>query len=74
MNPKNEYKKLAMKKQKKILKETANLAYNLNVSTKEKIKQIIEGNDRKLSPIFDITIQVLIVFSIIIFSLELCRT
>jgi len=69
MNPKNEYKKLAMKKQKKILKETANLAYNLNVSTKEKIKQIIEGNDRKLSPIFDITIQVLIVFSIIIFSL-----
>jgi voltage-gated potassium channel len=69
MNPKNEYKKLAMKKQKKILKETANLAYNLNVSTKEKIRQIIEGNDRKLSPIFDITIQVLIVFSIIIFSL-----
>lgn len=69
MNPKNEYKKLAMKKQKKILKETANLAHNLNVSTKEKIRQIIEGNDRKLSPIFDITIQVLIVFSIIIFSL-----
>ena len=69
MNPKNEYKKLAIKKQKKILKETANLAYNLNVSTKEKIRQIIEGNDRKLSPIFDITIQVLIVFSIIIFSL-----
>ncbi|KGL60484.1 ion transporter [Polaribacter sp. Hel1_33_49] len=58
-----------MKKQKKILKETANLAHNLNVSTKEKIRQIIEGNDRKLSPIFDITIQVLIVFSIIIFSL-----
>ncbi|PKV65218.1 voltage-gated potassium channel [Polaribacter sp. Hel1_33_96] len=69
MNPKNEYKKLAMKKQKKILKETANLAHNLNVSTKEKIRQIIEGNDRKLSPIFDITIQVLIVFSIIIFSM-----
>ena len=69
MNPKNEYKKLAMKKQKQILKETANLAHNLNVSTKEKIRQIIEGNDRKLSPIFDITIQVLIVFSIIIFSL-----
>ena len=69
MNPKNEYKKLAIKKQKKILKETANLAHNLNVSTKEKIRQIIEGNDRKLSPIFDITIQVLIVFSIIIFSL-----
>lgn len=69
MNPKNEYKKLAMKKQKKILKETANLVHNLNVSTKEKIRQIIEGNDRKLSPIFDITIQVLIVFSIIIFSL-----
>ena len=69
MNPKNEYKKLAMKKQKKILKETANLAHNLNVSTKEKIRQIIEGNDRKLSPIFDITIQVLIVFSIIILSL-----
>ena len=46
MNPKNEYKKLAMKKQKKILKETANLAHNLNVSTKEKIRQIIEGNDR----------------------------
>lgn len=69
MNPKNEYKKLAMKKQKQILKETANLAHNLNASTKEKIRQIIEGNDRKLSPIFDITIQVLIVFSIIIFSL-----
>ena len=69
MNPKNEHKKLAMKKQKKILKETANLVHNLNVSTKEKIRQIIEGNDRKLSPIFDITIQVLIVFSIIIFSL-----
>lgn len=69
MNPKNEYKKLAMKKQKKILKETANLAHSLNVSIKKKIRQIIEGNDRKLSPIFDITIQVLIVFSIIIFSL-----
>ena len=64
------HSKLAsMKNAKNIVKETSNFARNLNISTKERVRRVIVENDTREGRIFDISIQLLIVFSIIIYSI-----
>ena len=57
-----------MKKPKHIVKATSEFARDLNVSTKEKLRRLIIENDSKEGRIFDISIQLLIIFSIVVYS------
>ena len=53
----------------KLYHKTAKAVLDLNVSTQEKIRRIVIDNDTKQGRIFDISIQFLIAFSIIIYSI-----
>ena len=57
-----------MKKPQKIVRETSEYARNLNNSTQERIRKIVENNDTREGRLFDISIQILILFSIIVYS------
>ncbi|MFT4537205.1 MAG: voltage-gated potassium channel [Saprospiraceae bacterium] len=57
-----------MKKSKRIVDATSEFARKLNISTKEKVRRIIEETDTREGRIFDISIQLLIIFSIIVYS------
>lgn len=58
-----------MNKHKKTIKKTQEIVSSINASTKEKIRRIIEENDTKGGQLFDISIQILIVFSLIVYSI-----
>lgn len=58
-----------MKNPKELVNKTSQFAYNINISTREKIRKIIEENDTRSGQLFDIVIQVLIVFSLVVYSL-----
>ncbi|AUC85526.1 ion transporter [Polaribacter sp. ALD11] len=53
----------------KFVKKTADVVNNLNDSTKERIRIIIEETDTRYGRIFDISIQVLIFLSILVYCL-----
>lgn len=57
-----------IKKTKEIVKDTSKFAKDLNNSTKEKIRVVIEENSTKAGQLFDVSIQLLIVFSLIVYS------
>lgn len=57
-----------MKGSKNIVKKTSRFARDLHISTQEKIRRVVEENDTKEGRLFDISIQVLIIFSIIVYS------
>ena len=57
-----------MSKPKRILKKTSRIARNLHLSTQERIRRVIVENDTREGRLFDISIQLLIIFSIIIYS------
>lgn len=56
-------------KKKNIVDKTSEAVQSLNETTKEKIRRIIDDNDSKPGRIFDITIQILIFFSILVYCL-----
>lgn len=58
-----------MKKSKNPIKRTQQFASSINATTKEKIREIIEENDTREGRLFDISIQILIVFSLIVYSI-----
>lgn len=58
-----------MKKSKKLVKKTSHAIKNLNISTKEKVRRLIEENDTRSGRVFDITIQILIFLSILVYCL-----
>lgn len=57
------------KKGNNIVKKTSKLAQDLHFSTRERIRRTIEENDTRAGQIFDISIQLLIIFSLIIYSI-----
>lgn len=58
-----------IKQPKKIVKETTKIAQDLNASTRERIRCIVEENDTKEGQLFDFLIEILIIFSIINYSI-----
>lgn len=58
-----------MKNTKKSIEETASMANKKNLSTKDKLRRIIDEKDSKVHHLFEISIQVFIILSIIIFSI-----
>lgn len=63
-----------MKKTENIVKKTSKFAKNINTSTKEKIRVIVEESDTKAGYLFDISIQILIIFSLVIYSVGTLNT
>lgn len=57
-----------MKKTRDKLKRTTRVVQKVNVSTKERIRKIVMENDTREGRIFDISIQLLILFSLIVYS------
>lgn len=57
-----------MKHPKEMVKKTTHFAQDIHLTTKEKIRHIVEENNTKSGRIFDLSIQVLIVFSLIVYS------
>ncbi len=55
-------------KPKETFDKTKQFAQQLNISTKEKVRRIVEENDTKAGRLFDISIQILIIFSLIVYS------
>lgn len=55
---------------KNTLKKSKKIAEQLNISTKEKVRRVVVENDTKAGQIFDISIQVLIIFSLINYSIS----
>jgi voltage-gated potassium channel len=58
-----------MKNTKKSIEETASMVNKKNLSTKDKLRRIIDEKDSKVHHLFEISIQVFIILSIIIFSI-----
>ncbi|MFC4689914.1 ion transporter [Dokdonia genika] len=58
-----------MSKRKGFIHKTSKAARELNLTTKERIRIIIEDNDTRQGRLFDITIQVLIFVSILVYCL-----
>lgn len=58
-----------MKKTNDSIKKTKQIARRINISSKEKIRSIVEENDTKAGQLFDVSIQLFIIFSLIIYSL-----
>lgn len=58
-----------MKKPKDIAKKTSQFALDLHTYTQDRIRRIVEDTDTREGRIFDISIQFLIIFSIIIYSI-----
>ncbi|QHI39282.1 Cyclic nucleotide-gated potassium channel [Kordia antarctica] len=54
-------------KKNNVVNKTTEAVHNLNVTTKERIRKIIEDNDTKSGRLFDITIQILILLSIVVY-------
>lgn len=57
-------------KPNKVISKTAKIASETNLSIKEKMRRIIEEKDTIAGRWFDISIQVLIIFSLIVYSLS----
>ncbi len=55
-------------KPKETLDKTKEIAKQINSSTKEKIRVIIEETDTRAGRLFDLSIQILIIFSLIVYS------
>lgn len=53
---------------KKIIKKTGKFSKDLNLTLKEKIRRVIEDNDTRSGRIFDLGIQIFIIFSIIVYA------
>jgi voltage-gated potassium channel len=60
--------KMSKKQTKNVVKKTSDAVKNLKISTKEKIRQIVEENDTVQGRLFSVSIQVLIIISIIAYS------
>lgn len=58
-----------MNKPKRAIKKTQQFASNINSTTKERIRKIVEENDTREGRLFDISIQILIIFSLIVYSI-----
>lgn len=58
-----------MKKPKDIIEKTKEVTEYINTSTKERIRKIVEENDTREGQLFDVAIQVLIIFSLIVYSI-----
>ena len=56
-------------KNKKSVKRASKAVHSLNKTTKEKLRRIIDDNDSRPGRIFDVTIQILIFFSILVYCL-----
>lgn len=61
---------MSMKQAKSVVKKTSEAVHHLNISNKERIRRIVEENETKQGRLFDISIQLLIIISIIAYSLE----
>lgn len=57
------------KKHREIIKDTSDFAKNINSSAKERIRIVIEESDTKAGQLFDMSIQILIIFSLIVYSI-----
>lgn len=55
---------------KKIVKHTSKLARNINLSLKERVRRVVEENDTFAGQLFDIGIQLLILFSLVVYSIS----
>ncbi len=56
-------------KKRNVFNKTSKAAHHLNATTKERIRKVIEENDSKSGRFFDITIQILIFLSILVYCL-----
>lgn len=56
-------------KKNNVFKKTSKAVHNLNLTTKERIRKVIEENDTRPGRLFDITIQILIFLSILVYCL-----
>ncbi|MFS4415804.1 ion transporter [Maribacter sp. 2307ULW6-5] len=54
---------------KSVVRKTSALAQELHLSSKEKIRRVIEETDTRAGRIFDLGIQALIIFSILVYSI-----
>lgn len=52
-----------------IVEKTSRFAFKLHASTQDKIRRIVEETDTREGRIFDLSIQVLIIFSIVVYSI-----
>ncbi len=59
-----------MKKTKKTINKTKEVAEQIKKSSKERIYEIVEGNDTRAGRLFSIGIQALIIFSLIVYSIS----
>lgn len=57
-----------MKKPPKIVKKTGKLAHDFNLSLKERVRRVVEENNTRAGQLFDVGIQLLILFSLIVYS------
>lgn len=57
-----------MKPPKHIVKKTTHFAQHFNLTTKEKVRRIVEENNTRAGRLFDLSIQILIVFSLVVYS------